>query len=230
MAEAVASSSGVVVPRKLKWFHVLAASIVYGLIEAIGFTLRMRWDKAAPPERISPQQRAIFCIWHNRLAVSQIVYRDYICGNGRSPKLAAMVSASKDGGILARVLERFKVQPVRGSSSRRGQQALLELTGWGERGYDLAITPDGPRGPRYALQPGVISLGQLTGLPIVPISYHYNWKISLRSWDRFQIPIPFSSAVLRMGKPVTVPRDSSEEQREIARRELEAILREMTLD
>jgi len=73
-----------------------------------------------------------------------------------------MVSASRDGGLLAAVLERFKVQPVRGSSSRRGRQALLELTTWAERRYDLAITPDGPRGPRYVVQDGIISLARLT--------------------------------------------------------------------
>ena len=84
--------------------------------------------------------------------------------------MAAMVSASKDGGFLASILECFGVQPVRGSSSRRGPQALLELTGWAERGYDLAITPDGPRGPRYVVQEGIIALAQVTGLPIVPAS------------------------------------------------------------
>ena len=108
------------------------------------------------------------------------------------PDSPAIVSASRDGAFLTGILEYFKVQPVRGSSSRRGPQALLELTTWAERGYDLAITPDGPRGPRYVVQDGVISLAQLTGLPIVPVSYYVNWKIRVKSWDRFQIPLPFS--------------------------------------
>ena len=82
-----------------------------------------------------------------------------------------MVSASKDGAFLTSILECFQVQPVRGSSSRRGPQALLELTTWAERGYDLALTPDGPRGPRYVVQEGVMSLAQLTGLPIIAASY-----------------------------------------------------------
>ena len=83
--------------------------------------------------------------------------------------MAALVSASKDGGFLSGILELFGVQPVRGSSSRRGPQALLELTTWAERGHDLTITPDGPRGPCYQVQDGVMSLAQLTGLPIVPV-------------------------------------------------------------
>ena len=110
------------------------------------------------------------------------------------------MSASRDGAFLAAILERFGVQPVRGSSSRRGAQALLELTTWAERGYDLAITPDGPRGPRYVVQDGAMSLAQITGLPIVPVSYFLKWKIQLKSWDGFQIPLPFSICEVTAGK------------------------------
>src|SRR5256885_3561372 len=194
MLQAVAKSSGVVVPRRLKWYDRVAASIVYGLIESVAFTLRLRWDAGAPLNRVKATQQAIFCVWHNRLAIALIVYRDFICRGGRSPKLAAIVSASKDGGIVARILEHFNVQPVRGSSSRRGPQALLELTSWAERGYDLAFTPDGPRGPRYVVQSGAIALAQLTGQALVPASYHLSAKIRLKSWDQFQIPLPFGRA------------------------------------
>ena len=85
------------------------------------------------------------------------------------------------------------LRPTRaGLSSRRGPQALRELVTWAERGFDIAVTPDGPRGPRYRVQPGVISLSQLTGLPIVPVGYHLSSKVSANSWDRFQIPLPFA--------------------------------------
>jgi lysophospholipid acyltransferase (LPLAT)-like uncharacterized protein len=230
MTQVVARTGTVVSPKRLKWHGRLLATIIYTLIELVGRTLRLRWDQNAPLERIAPERRAIFCVWHNRLAISMIVYRDYICKTGRIPKLAAIVSASKDGGIVARILEHFGVEPVRGSSSRRGPQALLELTSCSERGYDVAITPDGPRGPRYTIQPGVISLAQLTGLPIVPISYHYRWKLSVRSWDGFQIPLPFSQGQIRMGEPMEVPRNASDEQREAIRAELERRLTAMTVD
>src|SRR5207248_1188248 len=164
------------------------------------------------------------------LAISLIVYRDFICRGGRTPKLAAIVSASKDGGIVARILEHFNVQPVRGSSSRRGPQALLELTTWAERGYDLAITPDGPRGPRYEVQAGAIALAQLTGQPLVPCCYSLAWKITLKSWDRFQIPLPFGRALMRFGEPLRVPREASDEQRELLRLQLQERLRELTVD
>jgi lysophospholipid acyltransferase (LPLAT)-like uncharacterized protein len=132
-----------------------------------------------------------------------------------------MVSASKDGGFLAAILECFRVEPVRGSSSRRGRQALLELTTCAKRGYDLAITPDGPRGPRYQVQDGVMSLAQVTGLPVVPFSFRAQWKIQAKSWDRFQIPLPFSRCELVMGEQMLVPREASDDERKELRRQLE---------
>jgi len=144
--------------------------------------------------------------------------------------MAAMVSASKDGALLAAILQAFKVQPVRGSSSRRGRQALLELTTWAERGYDLAITPDGPRGPCYLVQEGVMYLAQVTGLPIIPFSYHLTLKLRPNSWDRFQIPLPFSRCHMILEKPVRVPREATDEQREELRQHLERTLREISKD
>ena len=144
--------------------------------------------------------------------------------------LAVMVSASRDGALLTAVLECFKVQPVRGSTSRRGRQALLELTTWAERGYDLAITPDGPRGPCYQVQEGIMSLAQVTGLPIIPVSYNLKWKIRSKSWDRFQVPIPFSHCEMVFDTPILVPRDASDEQRKKLRQQLEQQLRSISKD
>ena len=144
--------------------------------------------------------------------------------------MAAMASASKDGGLLAGILDCFKVQPVRGSSSRRGAQALLELTTWAERGYDLALTPDGPRGPCYAVQDGAVALAQVTGLPILPVSINVDWKIRIKSWDRFQIPLPFSRCELITEKPIHVPREATDAQREACRLQVEQTMRAITQD
>jgi len=144
--------------------------------------------------------------------------------------MAAMVSASKDGAVLAAILECFKVQPVRGSTSRRGPQALLELTTWAERGFDLAITPDGPRGPCYEVQDGVMSLAQISGLPIIPVSYYLKWKLCLNSWDRFQVPLPFSYCEMRVGKPLYVRREATDEERADLRGQLERELRALSKD
>ena len=169
-------------------------------------------------------------MWHNRLALCLVPYYRYAKKLNPTPGLAALVSASKDGAFLASILECFGVQPVRGSTSRRGPQALLELTGWAERGYDLAITPDGPRGPRYEVQEGVMGLAQVTGLPIIPASYHLNWKVQAKSWDRFQIPLPFASCEVAIGRPIRVPREASDAEREALRQQLEHTLKEISRD
>ena len=142
--------------------------------------------------------------------------------------MAAICSASKDGALLAAILDAFRVQPVRGSTSRRGRQALLELTTWAENGYDLAITPDGPRGPRYVVQDGAAALAQVTGLPILPFSYRLGWKITLKTWDAFTIPLPFSTCTMLAGPPVRVPRNATDEEREALRQQLEQTLRQLS--
>jgi len=222
--------SGVVVPHKPKWPQRLAASLVYLLVRVVSATIRYEWRDTSGLLSVDKSQPVIFCVWHNRLALCLEVSRIFLRDIQRPCKLAAMVSASKDGGLLARVLEHFDVQPVRGSTSRRGRQALLELIGWAEQGYDLAITPDGPRGPCYVVQEGVIALAQLTGRPILPVSYQLTWKITVKSWDRFQIPLPFTKCVMHLTPPIYVPREISEDEREQLRAEVETRLKSVTVD
>ena len=219
--------SGIVVPHALKWHQRLAASLIYILIRSVYASTRWKWHVVDRPSKESP---AIYCTWHNRLAFSILLYRGFARHHGFPPRLAAIVSASKDGGVVARVLEHFNVQPVRGSSSRRGAQALLELTSFLDRGYDVAITPDGPRGPCYEIQHGAISLAQVTGVPIVPAIYNLKWKISLKSWDRFQIPLPFASITARFGEPLSIPRNISDMEREGLRLEFQRRLLALTED
>jgi lysophospholipid acyltransferase (LPLAT)-like uncharacterized protein len=221
---------GVVVAHRNKWYLHTLAWMIFALIRTVSATLRYRRDDRSGFIIVPTPGPAIYCVWHNRLALSMPAYFDYVKKHNRTPGLAAMVSASKDGGFLTGILECFSVQPVRGSSSRRGPQALLELTTWAERGYDLAITPDGPRGPVYVVQEGVMSLAQLTGLPIVPVSYSVNWKIRLKSWDRFQIPLPFSRCEMIYAKPIRVPREATDGEREQLRLQLETELRAISRD
>lgn len=199
-------------------------------IKAITATVRVRVKDESRFFEAPPAGQAIYACWHNRLALCLRAYFGYAIHRNNTRGLAAMVSASRDGAFLTAVLEGFKVQPVRGSTSRRGRQALLEMTRWAERGYDLAITPDGPRGPRYIVQPGIISLAQVTGLPIIPFSYRLNWKIQIRSWDRFQVPIPFASCELRAAEPIAIPRNAGDEERERLRAQLEECMSSMTED
>jgi lysophospholipid acyltransferase (LPLAT)-like uncharacterized protein len=200
------------------------------MIRLVAATLRYRWKDDSGYFLDGQAGPAIYCIWHNRLVLAMPAYFRYARKRNRSSGMAAMVSASRDGGFLSAILECFNVQPVRGSSSRRGPQALLELTTWAERGFDLAITPDGPRGPRYQVQDGVMSLAQITGLPIIPFSPFLHRKFSLNSWDRFQIPLAFSCCEMRVGQPIRVPREATDEQRERLRQELENVLRVLSID
>jgi len=224
------SSRSAVIPHQPKWYQRVAAWLIFASIRAVALTLRYRWSDRSGFFNGAPSGPAIYCVWHNRLALCLIAYWDYTQKYSGTPGMAAMVSASKDGGFLTGILECFRVQPVRGSSSRRGSQALLELTTWAERGYDLAITPDGPRGPRYVVQEGVMSLAQVTGLPIVPFSYDLAWKISVKSWDRFQIPLPFSRCEMTFAPPIRVPRETTDAGREELRQQLESSLRSISRD
>lgn len=224
-----ARSSGVVVPHSLNRPGRLAAALIYGSIRAVASTLRFRCTDESGFLG-DPARRAIYCTWHNRLALGLEVYNRFVQPARANRRLAALVSASKDGGLLARILELFSVQPVRGSSSRRGSQAILELTTWAERGYDIAITPDGPRGPCYVVQEGVIALAQLTRRPIIPMTYQLTPKVQLKSWDRFQVPIPFGRCVVHFGRPLLVPESADDTERASLRQILEDQMRQQTRD
>lgn len=224
--------SGVVIPNAPKWYQRLVAFLIWLGISAVAKTIRFRIHD--PHGFISRRDTVpmIFCFWHNRITLCVELYFRFHRREYGSPGVAGLVSASKDGALLAAIFERFGVQAVRGSSSRRGAQALRELATWSERGYDLAITPDGPRGPRYTLAEGAAGLTQITGRAIVPVSYYLQWKIQLRSWDRFQIPLPFSRCDVNVGRMFQASANdcSSDADREAFRRELEAELRAITRD
>ncbi len=165
----------------------------------------------------------IVCLWHNRLALS-IKIGAYLREHSHAQGIAAMISASKDGGLLAETLSHCGITGVRGSTSRRGRQALLELTRMAEKGYTLAITPDGPRGPIYQVQEGVVALAQITGLSILPIHVGIHTKSSMPNWDKFQIPWPFSRVDIHFGSPIRLNRDATSDERERCRAGLESCL------
>jgi len=218
------SHRGVVVPHAANRSQRLVAWTVFLVERVVTASLRCHWRDNSGLTDAQNGGPVIFCLWHNRLAISMIVHR-------RHPrKLAALVSASKDGALLAAVLGRFGVEQIRGSSSRRGPQALLELSRHARSGYDLAVTPDGPKGPRYVVQDGIISLAQITGLPIIPVTCNTRPKICLKSWDRFQIPLPFSRCELILNEPIFVSREADETGREAHRSELQARLRQCSQD
>ena len=158
------------------------------------------------------------------------IHRSVLLGRQPRRRLATLVSASKDGAFLARFMEHHGVLPVRGSTSRRGPQALLEIARVARQGYDLAVTPDGPRGPKYEVQPGVVQLARVTGLPIVPVSAQIHSKKELESWDAFQVPLPFARCEIQVGEAIRVARRADATAMESARATVEQRLRDLTID
>jgi lysophospholipid acyltransferase (LPLAT)-like uncharacterized protein len=230
MRPAERNAPGVFVPHPPRWFQRLAAQLAVSAERLVTSSMRSTFEDPPGLTRQAWNTPTIFCLWHNRLALAMWLYRKFGGGTDRSHRMAALVSASKDGALLADILQKSGVQPVRGSSSRRGSRALLELARWAERGYDIAITPDGPRGPRYVVQDGIIALAQLTGLPIVPVSAWLGWKLQMKSWDRFQLPLPGSRCEVRIGTPLFVPRRLDEAERTRIRTALQDQMRSLTRD
>lgn len=221
---------GHIVVHEPSWGQRCLSWVIYLLVRIVVATIRFRW--AQPPGSSVPHagRPYIFCTWHNRLPLSIVLYEQYAKAGGITPRLAAIVSASRDGAMMSAVLKRFGVLTLRGSSSRRGAQVLLELGGSLAEGYDVAFAADGPRGPLYSMKVGVVVLAQMSGCALVPASYHLSSKITLKSWDRFQIPLPFSTCTIRLSDPVRVPRTGGDELREKIRAQIESTLREVTLD
>lgn len=219
-----------VVPRSASFKQRALATILCAVIRVIYATERTRLVTTPAARDAVAGGPVIFAIWHNRFALSLELYNRFCVALRPGRRMAALVSASRDGAVAAHALKLFGVQPVRGSSSRRGPQALLEMTNWAERGYDLAITPDGPRGPRYVVQDGTISVAQVTGLPIIPTAVQIGWKREMPSWDRFHFPLPFSKVALQFADPLRVPRDATDVRRAELRRELEERLKTIAID
>ena len=136
-----------------------------------------------------------------------------------------LTSPSKDGDILAGVMANLGMGSVRGSSSRRGSTAIRELSALLEAGIDLAITPDGPRGPKYSLGPGAVFLAQKTGVQILPLHARYHRVIRLKTWDNFAIPLPFSLVDITMDPYLTIDPEATDLESERLR--LETLLREV---
>ena len=208
----------------------VAARAVWLLVNTFAATFHWRIEDPFGWIRTDQTQRAIFALWHNRGVLAPVLFRRYVRSLSPNRRLTAMASASKDGAIAAQVMEFFGAQTVRCSSSRRGPQAMAELIDAARGGADLAITPDGPRGPRYQVQAGVIALAQYAGLPLVPVSYFLSAKKVLRSWDGYQVPLPFARCEVAFGEPLSVPRRLDDAGREELRAELERRMIVITKD
>lgn len=199
-------------------------TLVGWLVRIVGWTIRVRFeDRTGGIDALMRRETPmIYALWHNAvLGFMQASLRK------RLPReRVVLTSASKDGAALAALVAVFGFGAVRGSSSRRGRAALLELLRAVKSGKDVGITPDGPRGPRYVVQPGVIKLAQATGAPILPLSMECRWAWRLKTWDHFRIPLPFGKVVITVHELLDVPREIGEDEAEDLRQRLQGTLRE----
>ena len=149
----------------------------------------------------------ILALWHNRILAIAPLRRITI---GKERKISVLASASHDGAMLAHAMAVFDFGAIRGSSSRRGAAALVALIRTLREGTDVCFTPDGPRGPRYGLQPGLVKLAESTRTPIIPMNASFSSAWRLKTWDRFVIPKPFSRVRVWFGEAIIVPPDLDE--------------------
>ena len=190
------------------------------ILKALFLTIRLRLDDRCGISRNAFPEHCRLCFWHNRiLGITYAFHRFYPKKLRRG--VTVLTSPSKDGEILSQFVGAFGMGSVRGSSSRRGSRALLELVRIIRDGGDIAITPDGPRGPRYSLGPGVILLALTTGTPIVPIHASFSRCFRMKTWDGFIIPLPFSTISVTVAEQINIPKDLGEAEFERARKNLE---------
>ena len=158
----------------------------------------------------------ILAFWHDRIFAGVYYFRDR--------GIAVLTSKSMDGEYIARFISRFGFGAIRGSSSRGGVRALVEMIRLMREGIPMAFTVDGPRGPRYEAKSGPVMLAKKTGNPIVPFVTECASYWQVRSWDRLQVPRPFARACVIFGEPIYVPDEGGEDEIEAKRGELQRSL------
>ena len=201
----------------------LLAVVVSALARALLTTVRLRLEDRAGFTTNPPDFPTIITFWHNRICAITLTFLRKYHPSRRG--VVVLTSPSRDGEILAGVMAAFHMSSVRGSSSRRGSQALLELTEKIRQGFDIAVTPDGPRGPQYYLHPGLLFLARATEARILPVHAHFSHAITLKSWDGFRIPLPFSRVDVIIAPYETVSKSDGEESFEAERTRIETILK-----
>lgn len=206
--------------KESRWWTYIAGFGIWMLIQLVCMTLRIRVSKETGREGGTP---AIFLFWHNRIIPCGYVWRQ-----SDSPfPMCILTSASKDGALVESVLKYFRISTIRGSSHRRVSIALMGIIQSLRAGNSVALTPDGPKGPCYGLNPGVLRIASTTGMPLIPVCIEFLncWRIR-KSWDRLCIPKPFSEIRILWKAPVYIPEGMNEEETEACRVKVEQMLHE----
>lgn len=169
------------------------------------------WDQGQP---------IIAAFWHQRLLMMPFL--------PRRGKVGMLISQHRDGEFIARAVKLFGVDAIRGSTTRGGLSALRGMIRFFHTGANIAITPDGPQGPKHIVQIGVAELARQTGAAIVPVTYSASRKKVFKSWDNFILPLPFCRVAYVWGEPLFIPRDIGKDELEENRLLLQERLRRIT--
>jgi lysophospholipid acyltransferase (LPLAT)-like uncharacterized protein len=191
------------------------------LIYLLGMTLRKTWIGEENLKILRKEKKSVvYAFWHGRMLT--FVY------SHRGENIHVLISQHQDGEYIARIIHRLGFVSIRGSTTRGGNKAIFEICEKAAAGYDVAISPDGPKGPGFEVHPGILYVAQRSGMPIIPITNSAQKRWTLSSWDKFLIPKPFSRVVIVLGKPISVPVETTPEVMEQKRRELENDLLQLT--
>jgi lysophospholipid acyltransferase (LPLAT)-like uncharacterized protein len=188
----------------------------YWLIRLIGPTLRIAVSYEEGGQKTLDERPCIASFWHSCLIPSTYIFRDM--------GIRVMSSNSYDGEYMGRIIHKFGFLAVKGSSSRNAVRALLGLRRALEEGWTVAFTLDGPRGPRHKVKPGPVALARSSGFPMTMYHAAVDKAWVLNTWDRLMIPVPFSRVLVRFGKLISVPAETSDEEMERYSAELQASL------
>jgi lysophospholipid acyltransferase (LPLAT)-like uncharacterized protein len=202
--------------RRIRW----AARLGRWLVRVVAPTWRVREVNAGTLHALRARKEPIiFTFWHGRMLP--------LLWHHRRQGVAILVSEHGDGEIIARIAEGLGYQTVRGSSTRGSERALLRLIRAVRAGSEVAITPDGPRGPAESFAPGALIVAQRSGAPIAPVACGSRHAWRLKSWDRFMLPRPFARVVVAYGDPVYL-RDCDAREAAAQAPRLQRLLRDLT--
>ena len=176
----------------------LVPYLVYAYMTFVGWSTRLRTVRGEIPEKIhAGNERFIYAFWHQRQV--------FFTWSHRGTHAVILISRSQDGEMIAKTIDLCGVGAVRGSSSRGALAAAREMMEALQSGYDIGITPDGPKGPAREVKEGVVFLARKLGAPILPIANAMSLKLEIcKAWDRLQVPLPFGRAVVVYGTPIRV--------------------------
>ena len=210
--------------KKHRWLGRVGPPMVFALGRAAWPTIHLEvFGSEHLAGAYQKYGQAILAFWHNRLLLLPYIYHYEM----HLSRLVAMVSKSRDGEFTAKYLKKFGFHCIRGSSSKGGMETFTQTIRMAKQKYDIAIATDGPRGPIYKVQPGIIKLAQITSLPIVPASYQVSIRRELSSWDKFIVPGPFTRLAFEVAPIITVPRRAGKNQLEQIRIQLQSQLEQL---